>query len=787
MMYDIAALQQLYGANYATNSGNTVYTWSPTTGEMFLNGVGQGRPGAGDTSFDSNKVYLTVWDGGGNDTYDMSNYTENLLISLEPGESSGLGLAQRAVVHVRPLQLQVDPAEIQVATGNVFNALTRGDDPRSLIENARGGSGGDWIDGNSGVNILNGNAGDDVLNGRGGGDVLIGGDGDDILLGDRRSVLGYDGPGSVNVAFGTNNNTFQNALDLTPFVGTVSSQNVFLSDTNPHVSAIVQADNNGVDVFKVYLGAPGLMIIDLDNGAAQGFDAYVELFDSNQTPLAASDESEDDPGSSFKSTVQNPDGSIQRWSEDPYITFGITEAGWYTVAVNDYLGRGVFAGGYTLSITLPIQFETNANDGNDVLVGGAGNDILRGHGGDDYLVGGLGADDIDGTDGTDTIGFDQATSGVTVDLGAGVGTAGEASGDTYRGVENATGTAFGDSLTGGGVANVLSGGAGNDVLRGLGGDDTLDGGDGNDILFGGAGADGLIGGRGTDFASYTDATTGITLDLLDAAQNAGDAVGDTFALIENLVGSNFNDTIRGGNVANEIFGRAGNDFIFGRGGADRLFGDGGNDILFGGAGGDLLDGGTGFDFVSYTDSASGIVLDVRAPGQNAGDAAGDVLVRIENLVGSNFSDTIRGGNVANEILGRAGADDIHGFDGDDTINGGGGADVLRGGLGVDRFVYVAIAESTAAQRDDIMDFQGAGVAGGDRIDLSAIDASANAGGNQAFAFIGKGAFTGQAGQLRYGTAGGDAVLAADVDGDRTADLVIDLNNVTALVASDFVL
>jgi serralysin len=48
MMEDIRALQYLYGANFATNSTNSVYTWSPTTGQMFINGVGQGAPG--DTS-----------------------------------------------------------------------------------------------------------------------------------------------------------------------------------------------------------------------------------------------------------------------------------------------------------------------------------------------------------------------------------------------------------------------------------------------------------------------------------------------------------------------------------------------------------------------------------------------------------------------------------------------------------------------------------------------------------------------------------------------------------------
>src|SRR3712207_6110204 len=72
MMYDIAALQYLYGANYNTNSGDTAYAWSPTTGETFINGVGQGAPGA-------NRIFLTIWDGGGTDTYDLSNYGGGVL------------------------------------------------------------------------------------------------------------------------------------------------------------------------------------------------------------------------------------------------------------------------------------------------------------------------------------------------------------------------------------------------------------------------------------------------------------------------------------------------------------------------------------------------------------------------------------------------------------------------------------------------------------------------------------------------------------------------------------
>ena len=78
MMYDIAALQHLYGANYQTNNGSTTYSWSPTTGEMFVNGADQGTPGG-------NQVFLTVWDGGGTDTYSFTDYTTALTIDLQPG------------------------------------------------------------------------------------------------------------------------------------------------------------------------------------------------------------------------------------------------------------------------------------------------------------------------------------------------------------------------------------------------------------------------------------------------------------------------------------------------------------------------------------------------------------------------------------------------------------------------------------------------------------------------------------------------------------------------------
>ena len=195
MMLDIQALQYMYGANFNTNSGGTVYSFSPITGEMFIanaatytgpgSGVGQGAPGA-------DRIFLTIWDGNGIDTYDFSNYTTNLTVDLAPGGWSVLDTNQLAT-------LNTDPANIVKARGNVFNALQYHGDVRSLIENANGGSGNDSLKGNVASNSLSGGAGNDKLYGLAGNDKLDGGSGNDTLDG---------GTGADSLAGGAGNDIY---------------------------------------------------------------------------------------------------------------------------------------------------------------------------------------------------------------------------------------------------------------------------------------------------------------------------------------------------------------------------------------------------------------------------------------------------------------------------------------------------------------------------------------------------------------------------------------------------
>ena len=174
MQLDIAALQFLYGANYSSTgevwSGDTVYTFNPATGEMSINGAGQGAPAG-------NRIFRTIWDGHGADTYDLSNYSTDLEIDLAPGAWSVFSDAQLADLN----RLSADPQFL--AEGNVANALLFGDDDRSMIENATGGDGDDSIFGNAVDNVLKGRSGNDDLSGLDGDDSLIGAKGRDKLLG----------------------------------------------------------------------------------------------------------------------------------------------------------------------------------------------------------------------------------------------------------------------------------------------------------------------------------------------------------------------------------------------------------------------------------------------------------------------------------------------------------------------------------------------------------------------------------------------------------------------------
>ena len=223
----------------------------------------------------------------------------------------------------------------------------------------------------------------------------------------------------------------------------------------------------------------------------------------------------------------------------------------------------------------------NGGDGNDTLYGGAGDDTLNGDNGFNILIGGPGNDTLIGGP-KDTASYEDANARVIVSLAiTGPQNTNAAGIDTLVGIGNLTGSRFGDVLTGNSMANTLAGGDGDDTIRGGAGDDILMGGLGNNVL---------IGGTGFDTASYADATSGVTVTLLDSPTlpKPADRHGDYFQSIEALEGSQFDDTLKAGAVGVHLSGGYGNDTLVGGAGADTLFGGQGNDTLTGGAGADIF-------------------------------------------------------------------------------------------------------------------------------------------------------------------------------------------------------
>ena len=155
MLYDIASIQHLYGANLATRSGDTVYTWE-----------------------DDESILSGIWDGGGVDVIDASNQTRRVVIDLEPGQYSSIGAKKTGEDARNNLVIAYDVA----------------------IENATGGFGDDTLLGNSLDNVLLGGAGNDYLIGYAGTDILDGGDGYDVV--DYFYDAGNGGTAGVTVDLG---------------------------------------------------------------------------------------------------------------------------------------------------------------------------------------------------------------------------------------------------------------------------------------------------------------------------------------------------------------------------------------------------------------------------------------------------------------------------------------------------------------------------------------------------------------------------------------------------------
>ncbi|PLX38238.1 MAG: hypothetical protein C0606_08460 [Hyphomicrobiales bacterium] len=513
-----------------------------------------------------------------------------------------------------------------IAGGDGNDTIRGGDDNDSIA----GGNGNDTIFGGDGNDTVAGNVGDDEISGGAGQDTLRGWDGNDWVDGDGGADQVYGDAGDDTLIGGAGNDTLYGG--------------------------------NGID-WAYYTDASGGVTVNLEDGTATG------------------------QGSDSLFGIENVKGG----AGDDEITG--------TSAANHLLGNdgddSLNGGGGNDSI--------RGGTGNDLVVGGGGNDSIYGDADNDTLIGGAGDDFIYGGNGTDWAYYTDASGGVLVDLEEGTA-AGQGS-DSLFGIENVKGGAGDDEIIGSSDANrlvgdngddklsggdgndTLSGGAGNDTLYGNvhhdtlyggGGGDLLNGGVGNDsvngdggddTLIGGTGDDTLDGGDGVDWAYYSAASSGVTVNLVEGT--AAGIGSDSLVSIENIKGGASDDEITGSAAANYLVGDDGNDTLSGNGGNDTLSGGAGSDSLKGGGDDDFLSGQGDDDWLFGGDGDDTV----------SGDAGNDTLH------GGNGNDTLGGGADDDFVNGGDGNDVISGDSGVDTLMGGDGNDTMDGGDGVDWASY----------------------------------------------------------------------------------------------------
>ncbi|OJF90007.1 hypothetical protein AX760_08750 [Pararhizobium antarcticum] len=363
MMADIAALQHMYGADFSTNNGNTVYKWTPGSGNTIVDGTIAVAPGA-------NRIFATIWDGGGVDTFDLTSYRTGLKVDLRAGQHSLFSEDQLAYLDGGPND--------GYARGNIFNTLLYNGNTRSLIENVKGGSGNDSLRGNQLANSLSGNDGNDTLNGDKGNDKLYGGAGNDTLIG---------GSGADTLSGGTGTDT---ASYATATKGVVANLAAPQQNTNDAAGDTYSSIENltGSDFSDRLYGNSGNNVI----SAGKGNDLLVGG--------AGADRFSGGTGTDTVAYTNATKGVVVNFN---------------TPAANTNDARGDSFSSIENLTGSSYADKLYGNSGANAITGGGGADLLSGGGGRDWLYGGADADDLYGGSGADVFVYKAVTdTGKTV-------------------------------------------------------------------------------------------------------------------------------------------------------------------------------------------------------------------------------------------------------------------------------------------------------------------------------------------------------------------------------------
>ncbi len=473
MLHDILTIQSIYGADSTTRSGDTVYGFNANASEWIYD-------------FSQNLApVLTIWDGAGDDTLDLSGWSLSSTISLVPGTFS------HANAMINNIAIAFD----------------------AWIENAIGGTGDDTLVGNDIANTLQGGAGNDTLDGASGNDWIDGGAGIDIIYGGAGDdMLVYDSEDDLT------------SLDGGSGFDTLVFTDVWMAfDLAGHgleQSLVIRTDDAG----------------ELWSQINDYYDIFGRLteretqFDDGTSEIRQWDV--DDTESWFeKISTYNAFGNLinETFVADPVTgNQAPTDLNMSGTAVDENAADGLVVG--TLSAIDPDSGETftyalldDANgrfaiQGDRIVV--ADGSLL------DYETDTSHSVIVQVTDSANNT-YDETFTIDVLDID-----------------DTGGGTGGGTTLTGTNGDNILTGTDGDDMLFGLGGRDKLEGGAGNDTLAGGGAKDALIGGTGNDtFVFENGAGTDIIRDFEDGTDLISFAAIDAIGGLSDLTISN-NGTTR---------------------------------------------------------------------------------------------------------------------------------------------------------------------------------------------------------------------------------------------------
>ncbi len=608
------------------------------------------------------------------------------------------------------------------------------------IANVIGSTSNDQLIGNSQDNYISGGGGNDIINGQEGNDEILGGNGADVISAGDGNDVTYSSAGNDIIDGGQGIDT----LSFEELPDSIFAQ-VYLTEGfankvfQPNVFTLQFIEQDQISNIENVIGSIGNDQIngnDLDNQIfGKAGDDILKGMGGNDNLIGGAGNDQLDGGSGQDTMAGGTGNDIyfvdslgDRTNElaDEGVDVVIITVNRYQLSSNV---ENLNAENASTSTDLTGNEIDNVIIGsrlNDIISGKTGNDVLVGGDGDDFFSDGQGSDDIQGGTGINAVSFIDGQTGVDVDLSQSLAV--NLSGTTrLTDIQIVYGSNFDDKIVGDFFSNTLSGLSGNDLIDGGNSDDILHGGDGDDIFIDWKGHNILDGGNGNDTISYANFFAGllgsptITINLTtgqgiiesDSAfflMSGGTPQRVNYSTnhlsnIENIIGSNIDDSIIGDNNANVISGLAGNDFITG------------------GEGNDSIDGGLGSDTVSYSYLTSLEKLNASLLSENImvfdnfnNLLETDKLNNVDNLLGGKGNDQLIGNNDSNLLDGSDGSDQIFGMGGDDLLISGNGSNYLDGGDGDDTAdyltssvgIYVSLAEHFlifGENRDDLVSIE----------------------------------------------------------------------------------